>query len=95
MHENIDRLHLIDVRDRDELVSGRIARAQLMPLPTLREHLDEVPRDLPIIVICASAARSAVATTILEKAGVANVANMRGGMLEWQALGLPIADAPV
>jgi hydroxyacylglutathione hydrolase len=60
-----------------------------MPLSKLRQLLDQVPRDRPVVVVCPAGARSAIAATLLENAGVERVANMRGGLLEWRMLGLP------
>lgn len=88
-----DSLSILDVREREEVRAsplGSIEGSRLMPLSTLREHLQDVPRDRPVVVVCPAGARSANATTVLEKAGVERVANMRGGLLEWQALGLPL-----
>jgi rhodanese-related sulfurtransferase len=34
-----------------------------------------------------------VAASILEQAGVAEVANLRGGLLAWTGLGLPVERA--
>jgi rhodanese-related sulfurtransferase len=70
---------------------GRFPDARVVPLSVLRSRLDEVPRELPIVVVCPTGARSAMAATILERAGVARVANLRGGLLEWTALGFPLA----
>jgi hydroxyacylglutathione hydrolase len=59
----------------------------------LRDAVDEIPRDKPVVFVCPAGARSAIAATILEKAGAKEVANLRGGLLEWRSLGLPVADA--
>jgi rhodanese-related sulfurtransferase len=68
---------------------GSIVGSRVMPLRTLRQHLDEIPRDRPIVLVCPAGARSAIAAAILEGAGIERVANMRGGLLEWRTLGLP------
>jgi len=87
-----DELFVIDVREPEEVKAspvGSIAGSHVMPLRTLRDHVNEVPRDRPVVVVCPAGARSAIAATILEGAGVERVANMRGGLLEWRILGLP------
>lgn len=92
VYANRQKLQLLDVRELEEAKAsplGSLLGSQLIPLSTLREHLDEVPRDKPIVVLCPAGARSAIAATILEQAGVERVANMRGGLLEWRSLGLP------
>ena len=51
-----DAVHILDVRDADETVAGepRIARAQIIPLGTLRDRIDEVQRDKPVVTFCRS-----------------------------------------
>lgn len=87
------RVRLLDVRSPAELDGelSHIAGAQSIPLDELRERVAEVPTDRPVVVVCQSGRRSAMATSILEKAGVTQVANLAGGMLAWRELGLPTA----
>ena len=58
-----------------------------IPLSEIRDRIAEVPRDRPVILVCPAGARSASAATILEKAGIEKVANLRGGLIEWCLLG--------
>jgi rhodanese-related sulfurtransferase len=91
------QVHVIDVRERDEVKASpmpSLPEATVLPLSELRQHIDDVPRDKPIVLLCPAGARSAIAATILEKAGVAQVASLRGGILEWMALGLPSVTPP-
>jgi rhodanese-related sulfurtransferase len=39
--------------------------------------------------VCQTGKRSALATTILKKAGITRIANAAGGMVRWRELGLP------
>lgn len=86
-------LTLLDVRSPDEFVGelGHIPGATLIPLGELRGRLGELSRELPVVTVCRSGARSAQASLILEKAGFSRVANLAGGMLRWNAEGLPTA----
>jgi len=86
-----DQVHMLDVRTTGEVEGelGRLAGAQLLPLDELRARAAEVPRDKPVVVVCQSGKRSALATLLLKKAGVTDVANVAGGMLRWRHLGLP------
>jgi len=43
----------------------------------------------PVVVVCQTGRRSAMATSILRKAGLTRVANVAGGMVRWRELGLP------
>jgi len=85
-----DRVTLLDVRELAELSGdlGSVEGSLHIPLGELRERLDEVPRDKPVVCVCRSGRRSAQACTILEKAGVEHVANSAGGMIRWRALRL-------
>ena len=84
-------IHLLDVRGTAEWDGelGHLEGAQLIPLDELRARLAEVPMDRPIVTVCQTGKRSALATTILKKAGVPRTANVSGGMLRWRQLGLP------
>ena len=89
------RVALIDVREPDELAVVRTDRAQPMPMSTFMEHLDELPGE-PIYVLCHSGARSARIVAYLEQQGY-DAANVAGGIVEWEAAGLPVirSGAPV
>jgi len=89
--EHLGEVHLLDVRQHEELDErlGRIAGAQLIPLSQLRDRLSEIPREQPVIAVCHAGMRSGQATVILRQAGFPRVANLHGGMLLWQQSGLP------
>jgi len=89
--EHLAEVHVLDVRQREELDEklGRIAEAQCIPLNELKDHLGEIPKDKPVIPVCHAGMRSAQATVILRAAGFPRVANLHGGMLLWQQMGLP------
>lgn len=91
--EHLADLHVLDVRQPAEMQEslGRIAGARLVPLNELKARIAEVPRDRPVVAVCHAGTRSAQATVILRGAGLARCANLRGGMLLWSQLGLPVA----
>jgi glyoxylase-like metal-dependent hydrolase (beta-lactamase superfamily II)/rhodanese-related sulfurtransferase len=84
-------VHVLDVRTPVEFDGelGHIGDAQLIPLDELRARIAEVPTDKPVVCVCQTGRRAAMATVILDKAGVARVANLAGGMVRWRELGLP------
>lgn len=86
-----DRVSVLDVRSPEELSGelGHLAGAQSIPLEQLRARVGEVVVDRPVVVVCQTGKRAAMATTILGKSGVARVANLAGGMVRWRELGLP------
>lgn len=85
-----DAVHVLDVRAAAELEGelGHIAGAQNVPLDELRARVAEVPGDKPVIVVCQTGRRSALAAGILKKAGFAKVANLAGGMVRVRELAL-------
>jgi len=84
----LDGAALIDVREPAELVTVRTEIAQPQPMSTLPDHLDELP-DGTIYVLCHSGGRSARVTQFLEQQGY-DAVNVEGGILEWEAQGLPV-----
>lgn len=76
----------LDVRERSEFESARIAGATLMPLGEL--NADTLDTSTHYIAVCASGARSGMAARKLRKAGF-DVVNLKGGMAAWQAADLP------
>ena len=82
-------VQLIDVRELDEWQAGRIAGAIHIPLGELVERAGEVARDGPVVFYCRSGSRSAMATEAFAAAGH-DAHNMSGGLLEWDADGLPL-----
>jgi sulfur dioxygenase len=90
--EHRSELSILDVRSAEEVAGpdGRIAGSQWIPLPELQARGGEIPTDKPVVVICHSGSRSALATQQLLKAGRDQVANLRGGLSRWQAEGYPL-----
>jgi len=79
---------LVDVREPEELAEVRVESAMPMPMSTLQEHLDELPEG-PLYLMCRSGARSARVTQFLEQQGW-DATNVEGGIIEWEAEGLPV-----
>lgn len=69
---------LLDVRTPGEYANGHIAGTQHIPLDTLREHLEELPKEKPVYVNCQSGLRSYLACRILSQHGF-TCYNLAGG----------------
>jgi rhodanese-related sulfurtransferase len=85
-------VQLIDVRETYEHEAGRIAGDRLIELMQLTAQAQTIDRDRPVVFYCRSGSRSAMATQAFRKAGY-DAYNMAGGLIEWQAAGLPLEPA--
>lgn len=83
---------MIDVREPSEYTGelGHIHGAELVVLGSLPDRIDSLPKDKPLVFICKSGGRSARAAAFAQANGFDQVYNMRGGMLLWNSLGLPV-----
>ena len=82
---------LVDVRQPAEWRAGHAKKAVHIPLGEIAKRMQELPEDKPLVVICASGNRSAMAATALAKNGFETVYNFSGGMGAWQGAGLPVS----
>ncbi|MFN7541397.1 MAG: MBL fold metallo-hydrolase [Acidobacteriota bacterium] len=78
---------ILDVRETSEFEAGHIAGALSLPLGELESRLGELPRDRLLIVHCKGGYRSSIATSLLRRAGLADLANLTGGYDAWKATG--------
>jgi SulP family sulfate permease len=84
------RALVIDVREPGEFAAGRPPGAVLMPLRTILESADGLPRDRPIYLVSRSGRRSTRAMRLLLGLGFEEVFNLKGGMLNWRARNQPM-----
>ena len=73
---------ILDVRTSQEFSEGHAPGSRNIPLDRLAAQLPQLDRKKPILVCCASGARSGMAKSMLEKAGFAAVSNVG----PWQRL---------
>jgi rhodanese-related sulfurtransferase len=88
---------IVDVREADEFAQERIAGVALVPISQFVARHQELPKDRPLLMLCAAGSRSTSATMYLLQAGWTDVRNITGGMIGWRHAGLPIvtgAPAP-
>lgn len=86
---------IVDVREREEFAAVRVEGSLHIPLSQFAIRTDEVPRDRPILVICASGSRSMSATAELRMRGWDDVASVAGGIGTWERMGLPVRRGPL
>lgn len=78
---------LLDVREDDEWAAGHAPQAVHLPLSRLT--VEDVPADRPVVALCRSGHRSGQLTAALLPRGY-DLVNLAGGMVAWQAAGLPV-----
>ena len=74
---------VLDVREQWEADLCQIPGSTLIPIGSLAQRLNELPKDRTIVVHCHHGGRSARATAYLRAQGFANVFNLKGGIHGW------------
>jgi hydroxyacylglutathione hydrolase len=91
-----NRLQVLDVRREPEWEAGHIDGASWWPLDHFKVSTPEIDHDAPIAVHCKSGYRSAIACSLLLRAGFKSVSNVSGGFDAWQQAKLPfVSEKPV
>lgn len=81
---------VVDVREDFEVQEGLIPSAIHIPLGQLHTHMSKLIKSKPVIVVCRSGQRSALASRMLNQAGF-SASTMTGGMKAWKKAGFPIS----
>ncbi len=83
-------IHIVDVREREEVMDGYIPDAEMIPRGFLELNIEEdvtMDRDAEIVLYCAGGNRSALAARDLTFMGYTNVKSMIGGFKGWKDAG--------
>jgi len=82
---------LVDIREDYELGMKTFDVPALVALAnsTFEETFDQLPTDRPLIIADSVGLRSREAVVFLQRHGYAYVANLNGGILDWESAGLP------
>ena len=83
---------LIDVREKDERDTGYIAGSRNIPYRLLALGATDLPRDKPIVTICETGPRAAIAASILSARGFDAHPVVNGGIDSWAAAGKPTVE---
>jgi hydroxyacylglutathione hydrolase len=83
MMQSNKNLVILDVRREGEWNEGHIEGAKHIYLGHLENRVNELPRNVPIAVVCKTGNRSSFGTSILLKAGFKDVYNFLGGIDAW------------
>ena len=89
---NREKAVVVDVCEADEFAAGHVVGAKNIPLGQLEEKLAGVVKnkDLPLILVCKSGARSGRAVGIAKKLGFEKAQSLSGGMGAWRTANLPV-----
>jgi rhodanese-related sulfurtransferase len=89
---NREKAQVIDVCDPVEYAAGHVVGAKNIPLDTLADKAKGLPgnKTIPLVVVCASGARSAKAVVQLKALGYENAQTLAGGLKAWREANLPI-----
>jgi uncharacterized membrane protein YdjX (TVP38/TMEM64 family) len=89
-----DLMAVVDVRGPEEFSGplGHINTALNLPLDELSNRLTEIEafQEQPVVLVCKTDKRSAVAATVLGNEGFRDVSILRGGMEQWNRAGKPV-----
>jgi len=83
---------IVDIRE-DYLSGFKMFKAEkviCLPLSQLEEHYKELPDDQPLVFADTVGLRSREAVVFMNSRGYNNVANMAGGIVDWERDGLPL-----
>ena len=83
-------LYILDVRTPDEYRQSRMKNSVLIPDYELGKRLQEVPKNRPVLVICAVGARSKPASELLVSKDYKEVYHLNDGLVGWYRAGMPV-----
>ncbi len=84
----------VDLRDSADYKQGHIVEAMHIPSAKLAARMAELEKykDKPLVMICKMGQQSGAASKQLKAGGFNRVYKMRGGMMEWSNLQLPVVS---
>ncbi len=74
---------IVDVREKWELDVANLGESLHVPLGDLPARSGELPKDLPLVILCRTGRRSLQATLWLRSQGYPQAVNLRGGVHQW------------
>lgn len=92
---NREKAVVVDVCSTAEFAAGHVVGAKNVPLDELESRLPGVVKNkaLPVILVCASGARSSRAVAIAKKLGYEQAQSLGGGLKAWKDANLPVEKA--
>lgn len=92
---NREKAVVVDVCEPAEFAAGHVSGAKNVPLGELEAKLPGLVKNktLPLILVCASGARSSRAVAIAKKLGYEQAQSLSGGLKSWKDANLPVEKA--
>jgi hydroxyacylglutathione hydrolase len=85
-------VEVVDVREHEERSEGYIPGTQHIPYRLVRACGESLPRDRPIVTLCESGARAAIAASVLAAQGLPARPVLDGGIADLQAGGRSLVE---
>jgi len=83
-------LLLVDVRSPEEFRGGSLPGATLIPFWDFAKGRYDLPKDKPILLVCAVGGRSLACGQLLAAQGYREVYNLKGGLDAWAEQRVPL-----
>lgn len=89
---DVDHVVLVDVREPFEYEKGHVPGTRLIPVGSVFNRREELPKERKILFVCAVGMRSALAAEMAAAGGFdpENLYNLEGGTDAWVKAGLPL-----
>jgi NADPH-dependent 2,4-dienoyl-CoA reductase/sulfur reductase-like enzyme/rhodanese-related sulfurtransferase len=82
--KSVENYFILDVRTRSEFSLGSIPGSVNIPIDELRENIQKLPGNRPIIITCAAGLRGYLASRILSQNGFNDLYNLSGGFKTYE-----------
>ena len=91
---NRERAVVVDVSEPEEFAAGHIGGAKNVPVGELEKKLAATVKNktLPLILVCATGARSSRALAEVKKLGYEQAQALGGGLKAWKDANLPVQN---
>lgn len=86
------KVMVIDVRNENELITGKIPHAVHIPLAMLPLECDKLQSANRVVFYCHSGVRSALAAEFAASKGISQVAHLEGGVIAWAHAGYTFVE---
>ena len=92
---NREKAVVVDVCEANEFAAGHVGGAKNIPLGELEAKLGAAVKNknLPLILVCQTGARSGRAVAIAKKLGYEQAQSLGGGLAAWKTANLPVEKA--